>query len=337
MAKVEFLLLIFSATVFDFIVGDPDFIPHPVQALGFYINLISKFFIKKFSNQRSNLLAAGFLICSSTIFISFLIGKSIELIYFQLRGNFIAEFLFVVCLASCLASRSLISSVKEISKLFDTKNSDKNKIKLIREKVQKIVSRDLSKASEEDLIRSTTESLAENSVDGIFGPLFWILLGVLFMSYSIYLPGPLSLGFSYKAISTLDSMIGYKYGVYKDLGFFSAKIEDFATFIPCRLVAFTLPFVTNNIFKNLLKLKKVFQEGKKYESPNSGISEAIFAFSLNIKLGGENIYPEGAKNNPIINVKGQECNTASINDICELILKLQLLWTFIFGLIYYLT
>ena len=96
-------------------------------------------------------------------------------------------------------------------------------------------------------MRSSTESLTENSVDGIFGPLFWIFIGMFLMKFSIYLPGPLSLGFSYKAISTLDSMIGYKYDSFRYLGFFSAKIEDIFTFVPSRLVLITLPLVSSKI------------------------------------------------------------------------------------------
>ena len=77
----------------------------------------------------------------------------------------------------------------------------------------------------EHLLRSSTESLTENSVDGIFGPLFWIFIGIVLIKFSIYLPGPLSLGFSYKAISTLDSMIGYNM-ITLDIWGFWGKIED---------------------------------------------------------------------------------------------------------------
>ena len=99
------------------------------------------------------------------------------------------------------------------------------------------------------------------------------------MKFSIFLPGPLSLGFSYKAISTLDSMIGYKYDEYKYLGFFSAKIEDYSTFFPSRLVLLTLPLVSSKIKKYISIIKKSYFDGSKYDSPNSGISEAIFAYT----------------------------------------------------------
>ena len=93
--------------------------------------------------------------------------------------------------------------MKEITELIERKEINDLNEGIIKDKVQRIVSRDVSSSSIEHLLRSSTESLTENSVDGIFGPLFWIFIGIVFMKFSIFLPGPLSLGFSYKAISTL--------------------------------------------------------------------------------------------------------------------------------------
>jgi len=238
-------------------------------------------------------------------------------------------------LSSCLASKSLTSSVKEISSLINNKTTDQKTEQLVREKVQRIVSRDVSSSSLEHLLRSSTESLTENSVDGIFGPLFWIFIGIFFMKFSIFLPGPLSLGFSYKAISTLDSMIGYKYDYFRYLGFFSAKIEDFFTFLPSRLVLISLPLVSSKVNEYGSIIKKSYLDGKRYDSPNAGISEAIFAYISGIKLGGESKYNNEIIEKPIINATGDDCTEGKINLICQLILKLQFLWIIIFVLIYF--
>jgi adenosylcobinamide-phosphate synthase len=179
-------------------------------------------------------------------------------------------------------------------------------------------------------MRSSTESLTENSVDGIFGPLFWIFIGIVLMQFSIFLPGPLSLGFTYKAISTLDSMIGYKYDYFRYLGFFGAKIEDIFTFIPSRLVLITLPLVSFKLTDYLSIIKKSYFDGKKYDSPNSGISEAIFAYISDIKLGGKSKYKNEIIEKPIINANGDICTGDKINFICQLILRLQFLWIMIF-------
>ncbi|MDC3148924.1 cobalamin biosynthesis protein [Prochlorococcus sp. AH-716-I05] len=199
----------------------------------------------------------------------------------------------------------------------------------------RIVSRDVRSSSIKHLLRSSTESLTENSVDGIFGPLFWIFIGIIFMKLSIFLPGPLSLGFSYKAISTLDSMIGYKYDYFRYLGFFSAKIEDIFTFVPSRLVLITLPLVSSKVYEYRLIIKKSYLDGKKYDSPNAGISEAIFAYISGIKLGGKSKYKNEIVEKPIINETGDNCTEEKIQLICQLILRLQFLWIIIFALIFF--
>ena len=254
----------------------------------------------------------------------------------QSRNNFFGGLLILFGLSSCIATKGLISSVKEIAELIESEEINEQNKKIIKEKVQRIVSRDVSSSSLEHLLRSSTESLTENSVDGIFGPLFWIFIGIIFMKFSIFLPGPLSLGFSYKAISTLDSMIGYKYDYFRYLAFFSAKIEDIFTFVPSRLVLITLPLVSPKINEYGSIIKKSYLDGKKYDSPNAGISEAIFAYISGIKLGGKSKYKNEIIEKPIINETGDNCTEEKIKLICQLILRLQFLWIIIFSVLIFL-
>ena len=334
MAEINLFFIFIGSIGFDLLIGDPKFIIHPVQIIGLYIKQITNFFICNFKENKRILFWGGLFIALSTIGISFITGKIVELIFLQSKSNFIFGILIFLGLSSCLASKSLTTSVKEISSLLNEDIIDQKTEQLVKEKVQRIVSRDVSKSSLEHLMRSSSESLTENSVDGIFGPLFWIFIGIVFIKFSIFLPGPLSLGFSYKAISTLDSMIGYKYDQYKYLGFFSAKIEDYSTFIPSRLVLLTLPLVSIKIKKYISIIKKSYSDGIKYDSPNSGISEAIFAYISNIKLGGENNYNNEIIEKPIINYSGDICTEEKINLICQLILRLQILWIIIFTIIF---
>tara|TARA_Y200000002_G_scaffold341985_1_gene313541 strand:- start:249 stop:1262 length:1014 start_codon:yes stop_codon:yes gene_type:complete len=335
LAKVN-LFFIFVGSIFcDLLIGDPRFFIHPVQIIGIYINHITNFFTLNFKNKKRILFWGGLFIAISSITISFMIGKLIELIFLQSKSNFIFGILILLGLSSCLASKSLTSSVKEISSLINENIIDQKNEALIREKVQRIVSRDVSSSSLEHLLRSSSESLTENAVDGIFGPLFWIFIGIVLMKFSIFLPGPLSLGFSYKAISTLDSMIGYKYDQYKYLGFFSAKIEDYSTFIPSRLVLLTLPLVSSKIKKYFYIIEKSYFDGSKYDSPNSGISEAIFAYTSNIKLGGKSKYNNEIIEKPTINSNGAICTKEKIDHICQLILRLEILWIIFFTIIFF--
>ncbi len=130
-------------------------------------------------------------------------------------------------------------------------------------------------------------------------------------------------------------MIGYKYDQYKYLGFFSAKIEDYSTFLPTRLVLLTLPLVSSNIKNYFFIIKKSYLDGIKYDSPNSGISEAIFAYTSNIKLGGKSKYKDKVINKPILNPNGDICTKDKVNLICKLIFRLQLLWIILFTLIFF--
>jgi len=335
LAEINLFFIFIGSICFDLLIGDPRFIIHPVQIIGIYIKQITKFFIHYFKGNKKILFWGGLFIALSTMGISFVIGKIIELIFLQSKNNLIFGILVFLGLSSCLASKSLTSSVKEISSLINNNIIDRKTEKIVREKVQRIVSRDVSSSSVEHLLRSSSESLTENSVDGIFGPLFWIFIGIVFMKFSIFLPGPLSLGFSYKAISTLDSMIGYKFDQYKHLGFFSAKIEDYSTFLPSRIVLLTLPLVSSKIKNYISILKKSYFDGSKYDSPNSGISEAIFAYTANIKLGGVSKYNGEIIEKPIINSNGDSCTKEKINLICQLILRLQILWIIIFTIIFF--
>jgi len=278
LAEINFFLILLGSIGFDLLIGDPRFLIHPVQIVGFYIKKISDYLINNFGENKRILFWGGFFIAISSIGISFSLGKLIELSYVLSRTHFFSGLLIFFGLSSCIATKGLISSVKEIVELLESKEINDQNERIIKDRVQRIVSRDVSSSSKKHLLRSSTESLTENSVDGIFGPIFWIFIGIFLMKFSIFLPGPLSLGFSYKAISTLDSMIGYKYDYFKYLGFFSAKIEDIFTFVPSRLVLITLPLVSPKINEYGTIIKKSYLDGKKYDSPNAGISEAIFAY-----------------------------------------------------------
>jgi len=337
LAEINIFFIIISSIGFDLLIGDPEIFLHPVQVIGIYIKKTTNFFIKNFEKNKVILFLSGFLISISTISVSFFTGKFIEIQLNQPKFNLIFTVFLFLGLSSCLATKGLISSVKDISNSLSVENEGEASLALIKKKVQKIVSRDVSKSDKTHLLRSATESLTENAVDGVFGPLFWIFIGAISIKYSPNLPGPLSLGFTYKAISTLDSMIGYKYGAYKYIGYFSAKIEDIATFVPSRLVVITLPLIQREVSSYFNTIKKVFSDGSKYESPNSGISEAIFAYLVNIRLGGENEYANGISIKPEINREGNPCSNYSIEYICQLIIRLEIMWTVIFTLIFYLS
>jgi len=148
-----------------------------------------------------------------------------------------------------------------------------------RTKLSQIVGRDTHLLSEEKIIRATVESIAENTTDGIIAPLFYLILA-----------GPV-LAIAYKAINTLDSMVGYKNERYIYFGWASAKLDDVVNFFPARITGLLIPlssFVLGKGFK--ASFRTMLKDGQKHPSPNSGLSEAAMAGALGIRLGGASTY-----------------------------------------------
>lgn len=149
-----------------------------------------------------------------------------------------------------------------------------------RQRLSRIVGRDTECLEEQDIVRATLESVSENTVDGVIAPLFYASLG----------GAPLAL--AYKAINTLDSMIGYTDERYREIGWFSARLDDIANFIPARLSLLVIPFATLLLdpSRALRSLCIGIRDGHRSPSPNAGNPEACFAGALGIQLGGPSTY-----------------------------------------------
>jgi len=147
------------------------------------------------------------------------------------------------------------------------------------------------------------------------------------------MPGPLSMAWIFKASSTIDSMLGYKEGNLKWLGFTGAKTDDLMVWIPSRIVLITLPFcckTKQSIFKTI---RDSWKDGIVDSSPNSGISEAIFAYCAEVRMGGVNYYKGQKKIKPIIAKTYPMASINSVKKILSLSLRLQLAWILVFCLI----
>jgi adenosylcobinamide-phosphate synthase len=168
----------------------------------------------------------------------------------------------------CLAGTTLIREVRQVFLALDRSLEEG------RKQVARIVGRDTSELSAQEVRTAALETLAENLSDGVIAPIFWFaLLGV---------PGMLA----YKMVNTLDSMIGYKTERYKDFGCWAAHIDDIANYIPARLTALLMiiaeakPQLTLFVWKN----------GRRHASPNSGYPEAALAGILDCRFGGPHYY-----------------------------------------------
>lgn len=246
----------------DKLFGDPRWLPHPVVAMGKIIAWGEKRLNK--GNKR---------MMKGALFSIILILSSYLIIFFIIKGlNYVNPYLSVafssVVVFFCLAGKTLIDEVRNVFVAVDSSVEEG------RKQVARIVGRDTSALSPQQIRTAALETLSENLSDGVIAPLFWfILLGV---------PGM----FAYKMINTLDSMIGYKSDRYKHFGCWAARIDDVANYIPARLTSLLMIVVSGKI--SLLSFVRKF--GSQHASPNSGYPEAALAGILNCRFGGSNVY-----------------------------------------------
>jgi len=191
----------------------------------------------------------------------------------------------------CLAGTTLIREVREVFLALD-RSLDEG-----RRQVARIVGRDTSQLSAQEVRTAALETLAENLSDGVIAPLFWLaLLGT---------PGMLA----YKMVNTLDSMIGYRTERYKDFGSWAARIDDVANYIPARLTALLMVIASGR----LSLLKFVWQNGRRHASPNSGYPEAALAGILNCRFGGPHIYFGELFDKPYIGTNDRKLTTRDMH------------------------
>ena len=179
-------------------------------------------------------------------------------------------------------------------------------IKGARKKLSLIVGRDTQELTQDEIIRATVETVAESTTDGIVAPLFYLFLG-----------GPV-LAMSFKAISTLDSMLGHKNKRYLYFGWCAAKLDTFANFIPARITGLLIPIAALFSGKDLVQsLRTMFRDGKKQDSLNSAVSEAAMAGALGMRLGGTCNYSGRIVEHPYL---GEQRRPTSISLIPQAII-----------------
>ena len=224
--------------------------------------------------------------------------------------------LLLIAMASCLAGRSLAQAVRAVLEPLASQPDD---LAAARERLGWIVGRDTAGLNQMEILRATAETASENGVDGLFAPLFWLLLGALLWCAGLTeWPGPLALAWGFKASSTLDSMLGYRRGRLRWLGTAGARLDDLLVWLPSRLVALSLG-----------ELWAACRDGKADASPNAGVSQAAYAYALNIQLGGLNYYEGEAINKPILNRGGNVVNSDAVLAILRINQWLALQWQLI--------
>ena len=267
----------------DFFLGDPSGLPHPVVWFGKMIS-----WGEHRLNHGAHRMAKGAVMAVCYILLVFFILWGLK----RLIPNMILWLILdTVIIFYCLAGTTLIREVREVFLALD-RSLDEG-----RQQVARIVGRDTSQLTAQEVRTAALETLAENLSDGVIAPLFWLaLLGT---------PGMLA----YKMVNTLDSMIGYRTERYKDFGCWAAHIDDVANYIPARLTALLMVIASGK----LSLLEFVWKNGRRHASPNSGYPEAALAGALNCRFGGPHYYFGELFDKPYIGENDRELTTQDMH------------------------
>jgi len=266
------MISIMAAVLLDAIIGDPYWLPHPVRLIGKYITAFESV-MRRVAKSPISLRIAGVALTVSTVLLVYGavygILKAAQGISPMLYHGLNVIFMYTSLAANCLSSEGM-----KIYRLMD-----KGDIKAARVQTSMIVGRDTDKLEEGEITRAVVETIAENTSDGVLAPLFYMAIG----------GAPLAM--AYKAINTLDSMVGYKNEKYRYFGWCSAKLDDVVNYLPARLTAVFMAIAS--LFMGLdyrNSFSTVIKDGRNHSSPNSGYPEAAAAGALGIMLGGTNLY-----------------------------------------------
>lgn len=315
-------LLVLLACGLDRLLGDPLWWPHPVQAMGWTIAVLRRAVEAWAGDAPRRLRLSGALLTLVVVAGSGLAGWGIETL--ARHAPLVGSPLLVLGLASALAGGSLERAVRTVLAALPD-------VPLARERLARIVGRQVSHLPEAEILRAAAETAAENAVDGLFAPLFWMLVGAVLLQLgppqlAMQLPGPLALAWGFKAASTLDSMLGYRHGRLRWLGTAGARLDDLLTWLPTRLVALTLPLAAGQPRQTLRWLRAALRDGAPDPSPNAGVSEAAFAHAAGLRLGGANTYADGVRIKPTLAAAGRPPDQAGVEQILALGFRLELLW-----------
>lgn len=243
----------------DLWLGDPIQLPHPVVGFGRLIAKGERVWNKGKGRLWKGALMAIILVVATLVVSDCLLG---------ILPGVLHTLVSALLIFYCMAGTTLIREVREVFRAVD-RSLEEGRVQVAR-----IVGRDTSELSAQEVRTAALETLAENLSDGVIAPLFWYaLLGV---------PGMLA----YKMVNTMDSMIGYRNERYKDFGCFAARLDDVANYLPARFTALLMILASRRI--SLIKF--VWKYGNQHASPNSGYPEAALAGILDCRFGGPHNY-----------------------------------------------
>lgn len=267
------LTAIILGFILDFIFGDPRWLPHPICFIGKLISITEKA-VRRFCGEKSEgLLMGGFVLVVIVLTVTFAVPYFILTLaemYSPVLAFAVETFMFYQIFA--------MRSLKEASlQVYDALKS--GDLQEARKKLSWIVGRDTAELTDEEVAKAAVETVAENTSDGVIAPLFFMFIG----------GAPLA--FLYKAINTMDSMVGYKNDKYLYFGRCAAKLDDAANFIPARISGLLMVAAAYFLNMDASGSWRIFKRDRRHHlSPNSAMTESAAAGALGIKLGGGLFY-----------------------------------------------
>lgn len=269
----------------DAVAGDPRWFPHPVRAMGTVIAWCDEN-VRTICRRSYALRTCGLILALGLPLCVFALCRE-AITWAEGIAWWFGSLLSIAMGWTTLAGRDLWDHIHEVwSRL------EQSDLAGARHALTRIVGRDTERLSEKEVVRATIETTAESTNDGIIAPLFYLVLGGA------------PLGLAYKAVNTLDSMIGHRDERYIDFGWASARLDDVVNWIPARLSAVLILLSAGLVIGGSMPIRTgwyvLWRDGGKHPSPNSGRPEAAMAGSLGIQLGGINYYDGVPNERPVI-------------------------------------
>lgn len=287
----ECIIILWTGFLLDVFLGDPEYRLHPIRLMGNGISLGEKSLRKAGMANRTGGAVLALALITATLAVFLLLSRILNSLYGPLA------FLFHVYLcSSCLALKDLTAHLDPVVDALEAGDLD-----AARHFVSRVVGRDVSVLDEKGVCRAAVETLAENFIDGFVSPLFWYLAGGLlgWLLGSAPVLSALGAMLTFKVVSTMDSMVGYRNERYEALGWAGAKLDDLMNFAPARLsFLFLFPAALLTGQNGIQGIKTGWRDRLKHDSPNAAHGESFVAGALGIRLGGPTTYGTKTRDKP---------------------------------------
>jgi adenosylcobinamide-phosphate synthase len=288
----------FFGFLLDLLLGDPHWLPHPIRLIGSLISGLEKKLLKRNTERNDmNELKSGAVLVLLVLTITFCVTAMLILGAYYIHPC-LGVLIETIMTYQILATKCLKVESMKVYHCLQTEG-----LEAARKAVSMIVGRDTSILDEEGVAKAAIETVAENTSDGVIAPMLYTALG-----------GPI-LGFFYKAVNTMDSMVGYKNEKYLYFGRAAAKLDDFVNYIPARISAYLMicaAFIGGKDYSGRDAYKIYKRDHRKHASPNSAQTESVCAGALGIRLAGDASYFGKVVKKPFI---GDELRSVEYEDI----------------------